>query len=312
MKITVIEPLGVEKSLLENLARKTSPDAEFVCYDSRAEDTAALIERGKDADIIILANQPVTETVLAGWQKVKLLAVAFTGVDHIPLAACREREITVCNCAGYATAAVADLVFGMLISRYRNLEACENAVRTGGTKAGLIGFELEGKTFGIVGAGAIGCRVARIAQAFGCTVYAWSRTQKDIEGVTWTDLDTLLSACDIVSLHVPLTEETRGLINAEKLSLMKPSAVLINTARGPVVDAAALSDALNEGRLAGACIDVFDTEPPLPSDTPLLQAKNLTAAPHIGFATKEAFLKRAHLVFENIRAFLDGSPKNCV
>ena len=242
----------------------------------------------------------------------KCLAVAFTGVDHIPLAACREREITVCNCAGYATAAVADLVFGMLISRYRNLEACGTAVRTGGTKAGLIGFELEGKTFGIVGAGAIGCRVARIAQAFGCTVYAWSRTQKDIEGVTWTDLDTLLSTCDIVSLHVPLTEETRGLINAEKLSLMKPSAVLINTARGPVVDSAALADALNEGRLAGACIDVFDTEPPLPSDTPLLQAKNLTASPHIGFATKEAFLKRAHLVFENIRAFLDGSPKNCV
>lgn len=312
MKITVIEPLGVEKSLLETLARKTSPDAEFVCYDSRAEDTAALIERGKDADIIILANQPIPEAALAEWQKVKCLAVAFTGVDHIPLAACREREITVCNCAGYATAAVADLVFGMLISRYRNLEACENAVRAGGTKAGLIGFELEGKTFGIVGAGAIGCRVARIAQAFGCTVYAWSRTQKDIEGVTWTDLDTLLSTCDIVSLHVPLTEETRGLINAEKLSLMKPSAVLINTARGPVVDAAALSDALNEGRLAGACIDVFDTEPPLPSDTPLLQAKNLTATPHIGFATNEAFLKRAHMVFENIRAFLDGSPKNCV
>ena len=93
---------------------------------------------------------------------------------------------------------------------------------------------------------------------------------------------------------------------------MKPSAVLINTARGPVVGSAALADALNEGRLAGACIDVFDTEPPLLADTPLLQAKNLTAAPHIGFATKEAFLKRAHLVFENIRAFLDGSPKNCV
>lgn len=312
MKITVIEPLGVEKSLLETLARETSPNAEFVCYDSRAEDTAALIERGKDADIIILANQPIPEAVIAGWQKVKLLAVAFTGVDHIPLAACRKRGITICNCAGYATAAVADLVFGMLISRYRNLEPCGKALRSGGTKDGLIGFELEGKKFGIVGMGAIGSRIAKIAQAFGCTVYAWSRTQKDIDGVSWTDLDTLLSTCDIVSLHVPLTDDTRGLINAEKLSLMKPSAVLINTARGPVVDSAALADALNEGRLAGACIDVFDTEPPLSPNTPLLQAKNLLASPHIGFATKEALIKRAHMVFENIRDFLDGSPKNCV
>ena len=312
MKITVIEPLGVDNSLLENLAHESAPEAEFVWYDARTTDTAELIKRGADADIIVLANQPIPAEVIAGWHQVKMIAVAFTGVDHIPLETCRCRGITVCNCAGYSTAAVADLVFGMLISLYRNLEPCGTAVRTGGTKDGLIGCELEGKKFGVVGAGAIGSRVIRIAQAFGCEVYAYSRTQKDITGVSWTDLDTLLSCCDIVSLHVPLTEETRGRINAEKLALMKPSAVLINTARGPVVDSAALSAALNSEQIAGACIDVFDIEPPLSPDTPLLQAKNLIAAPHIGFATREALVKRAHLVFENIRAFLAGSPKNCV
>ena len=312
MKITVIEPLGVDNSLLENIAHESAPEAEFVWYDARTTDTAELIKRGADADIIVLANQPIPAEVIAGWSQVKMIAVAFTGVDHIPLEICRSRGITVCNCAGYSTAAVADLVFGMLISLYRNLEPCGTAVRTGGTKDGLIGCELEGKKFGVVGAGAIGSRVIRIAQAFGCEVYAYSRTQKDITGVSWTDLDTLLSCCDIVSLHVPLTEETRGLISAEKLALMKPSAVLINTARGPVVDSAALSAALNSEQIAGACIDVFDIEPPLSPDTPLLQAKNLIAAPHIGFATREALVKRAHLVFENIRAFLAGSPKNCV
>ena len=312
MKITVIEPLGVDTSLLENIAHESAPEAEFVWYDARTTDTAELIKRGADADIIVLANQPIPAEVIAGWRQVKMITVAFTGVDHIPLEICRSRGITVCNCAGYSTAAVADLVFGMLISLYRNLEPCGTAVRTGGTKDGLIGCELEGKKFGVVGAGAIGSRVIRIAQAFGCEVYAYSRTQKDIAGVSWTDLDTLLSCCDIVSLHVPLTEETRGRINAEKLALMKPSAVLINTARGLVVDSAALSAALNSEQIAGACIDVFDIEPPLSPDTPLLQAKNLIAAPHIGFATHEALVKRAHLVFENIRAFLDGSPKNCV
>ncbi len=312
MKITVIEPLGVEKRLLEKVADETFPDSEFVYYETRTNDTADLIERGRDADIIIIANQPIPPEVISEWQQVKMIAVAFTGVDHIPLAVCKNRGITVCNCAGYATAAVADLVFGMLISLYRNLESCGKAVRLGGTKEGLIGFELEGKKFGIIGTGEIGCRVARIAQAFGCEVYAYSRTEKDLAGVIWTDLDTLLSCCDIVSLHVPLTDDTRGLINAEKLGLMKPSAVFINTARGAIVDSHALFAALNEGRIAGACIDVFDTEPPLPPDTLLLQAKNLIAAPHIGFATKEALVKRAYLVFENIQAFLNGIPKNCV
>lgn len=283
-----------------------------MCYDTRSEDTEELIRRGADADIIALANQQIPEEVITGWKQAKMIAVAFTGVDHIPLETCRKKNITVCNCAGYSTAAVSDLVFGMLISLYRNLESCGKGVRDRKTKDGLIGFELEGKNFGVIGTGAIGTRVLSIAQAFGCKTYAYSRTEKEIEGVTYTDLETLLSTCDIVSVHVPLTNETRGMLNAENLKLMKPSAVLINTARGPVVDAEALTSCLNDCLIAGACVDVFDIEPPLSKDMPLLQAKNLIATPHIGFATKEALVKRAKMVFENIQAFADGTPKNVV
>ena len=312
MKIVVIEPLGVDKSQLEELAAGLVPDAGLVCYDSRSEDAEELIRRGADADIIVLANQPISDEVVSGWKQAKLIAVAFTGVDHIPIETCRKQKITVCNCAGYSTAAVSDLVFGMLISLYRNIEACGKAVREEKTRDGLIGFELEGKNFGVIGTGAIGTRVLTIAQAFGCRTYAYSRTEKEIEGVTYTDLETLLSICDIVSVHVPLTNETRGMLNAENMKLMKPSAVLINTARGPVVDAESLAECLNNRQIAGACVDVFDIEPPVSKDLPILHAENLIAAPHIGFATKEALVKRAKMVFENIQAFMDGTPKNMV
>ena len=161
--------------------------------------------------------------------------------------ACKEQGIMVCNCAGYSNAAVSDLVFGLLISLYRNIISCNEVVRKEGTKDGLVGFELEGKKFGVVGTGAIGTRVANIAQAFGCEVYAYSRTVKDLTGVQYVDLEELLSTCDIISLHVPLNASTKGLISEKEIALMKPNAVLINTARGPVVDSKALADALNEG-----------------------------------------------------------------
>ena len=140
---------------------------------------------------------------------------------------------------------------------------CDQAARNGGTKDGLIGFELEGKKFGIVGTGAIGLRTAAIANAFGCEVYAYSRTKKTVPGVTYVSLDDLMASCDIISLHVPMTAETAGLIDADKIALMKKNAVLINTARGGIVDSGALAAALNEERIAGACIDVFETEQPL-------------------------------------------------
>lgn len=311
MKMVVIEPLGVEKEqLLSMISEKLKDQVEIVYYDTRTTDTEELVQRGKDADIIVVSNLPLNAEVINGCSKLKLLSVAFTGIDHIAMDACRKNGVTVCNCAGYSTAAVADLVFGMLISLYRKIAECDKACRKNGTKDGLIGFELEGKKFGIIGTGAIGMRVAHIAEAFGCEVYAYSRTIKEETGITYMDLETLLQTCDIVSLHVPLNEETRGLINKEKLDLMKKNAVLINTARGPVVDSEALADALQEGKIAGACIDVFEKEPPISEDHPLLQAPNVVVTPHVAFATKEALVKRADIVFENVKKYLQGHPQN--
>lgn len=311
MKLVIIEPLGVDDEKLLSMAGEALPDSvEIQYYNTRVTDTETLIERGKDADIIAVSNLPLNADVIRGCENLKMLAVAFTGVDHIAMDVCREKGITVCNCSGYSNAAVADLVFGMIVALYRNLPACGQAVRNGGTKDGLIGFELEGKKFGVVGTGAIGLKVAAVAQAFGCQVYAYSRTKKDIPGITYVDLDTLLSTCDIISLHTPLNDGTRGMIGKAQLDLMKPSALLINTSRGPVVDSAALADALNSGKIAGAGIDVFEGEPPIAKDHPLLTAKNVIATPHIGFATKEALVKRAVIVFDNIVKWMDGTPQN--
>lgn len=311
MKLVIIEPLGVDEPLLMEIAEKALGDSvEIVSYHTKVTDTESLIERGKDADIIMVANLPLNEEVIYGCEHLKMLAVAFTGIDHIAMDACKERKITVCNCAGYSNAAVSDLVFGMLISLYRNVIPCNEVVRQEGTKDGLIGFELEGKKFGVVGTGAIGTRVANLAKAFGCEVYAYSRTKKELDGITYVELDELLSICDIVSLHVPLNENTKGLINQEKIALMKQNAILINTARGPVVDSEALAQALNDGTIAGAAVDVFETEPPIKKDHPLLNAKNLIATPHVAFATKEALIKRAIIDFDNVKCWIEGQPIN--
>lgn len=311
MKLVIIEPLGVNDEKLLSMAKDMLPaDLEIVYYNTRVTDTETLIERGHDADIIAVSNLPMNADVINGCKNLKMLSVAFTGVDHIAMDACKANGVLVSNCAGYSTAAVADLVFGMIIALYRNMIPCNDVVRKEGTKDGLVGFELEGKKFGVIGTGAIGLRTAAIANAFGCQVLAYSRTKKEIPGITYVDMDTLLSSCDIVSLHTPLNSETRGLIGKEELAKMKPSAILINTSRGPVVDSAALADALNNGRLAGAGIDVFETEPPIAKDHPLLTAKNVIATPHVAFATKEALEKRAVIVFDNVDKWLKGTPQN--
>lgn len=311
MKAVVLEPLGVSEEKIRSAADKAlCGKAEYELYTTKTTDTDELIARGKDADILVLANMPLKEEVLKGCPKVKMISVAFTGVDHIPMQYCKENNITVSNCAGYSTTAVSELVFGLLLDVYRNISTCNSVARKSGTKDGLVGNEIKGKKFGIVGTGAIGLQTAKIAQAFGCEVYAYSRTVKDIDGITYLSLDELLSTCDIVSLHVPLNDSTKGLINADNIKLMKKNAVLINTARGPVVDSAALADALNSGAIAGAGIDVFENEPPVAEDHPLFKTPRTVVTPHVAFATKEALETRADMVFENITAYLNGSPIN--
>ena len=316
MKIVVMEPLGVALEKINALAAALQAAGhEFVYYTSKETQQDKLLERVQDADIIMLANQPLSAEIINACPKLKMLSVAFTGVDHIALDACRARNILVCNAAGYSTNAVAELTFGLAISVIRNIVPCDARCRRAGTKDGLVGFELFGKTFGVVGTGAIGARVAKIAAAFGCRVLAYSRTVKQElvdAGVQYVSLDELLAQSDFVSLHVPLTDATRGLINAYAIAKMKQGAVLLNTARGPVVDSVALAEALNAGKLAGAGIDVFEGEPPIAENHPLCSAKNTVLTPHVAFASREALEMRADIVFANIEKWLNGAPQNVV
>ena len=316
MKIICMEPLGVSQEKIASLvAPLEAAGHEFVYYTTKETDQEKLLVRVKDADILMLANQPLSAAIIEQCHNLKMLDVAFTGVDHVGLEAARARGIVACNAAGYSTNAVAELTFGLAISAIRNIVAVDARCREGGTKDGLVGFELFGKTFGVVGTGAIGCRVAKIAQAFGCRVLAYSRTVKPelaSEGVEYVDLDTLLAQADFVSLHVPMTAATAQMINAASIAKMKDGAVLINCARGGVVDSEALAAALNSGKLAAAGIDVFENEPPLAVEHPLLHAKNTVVTPHVAFASKEALETRADIVFANIDAFLAGKPQNLV
>ena len=313
MKIKIIEPLGIPNAEMKNLIeQRIGAEHEIVSYNTRAEAEEVLIERSKDADVIVVSNIKMSANVISQCTDLKMICVAFTGVDHIDTAYCQENHIVVCNCVGYSTSAVADIVFAMALNLARNVIRCNEVCRQQGTKNGLVGFELEGKTFGVVGMGNIGARVAAIANAFGCKVLAYNRSQKNIEDVEFVDLETLLRRSDIVSLHIPANEQTKGLIGKEQLKFMKDTAFLINTARGAVVDTEALADALKNGQIAGAGIDVFDEEPPIPADNPLLGLDHTVLTPHVAFASAQSFEKRAVIIAENIKAWMDGRPQNVV
>lgn len=313
MKITFLEPLGISgESLKEIVEPVVGTEHEITYYHDRNEDPAVLAERSQGADCVVLSNIKYGRDIIEKCPTLKMICVAFTGVDLVDVEFCRERGIRVCNCAGYSTVAVADLVFGFVIDLARNILVCNDAARKGGTKQGLVGFELEGKKFGVIGAGAIGGRVLKIAQAFGCETYAYNRSVKEIPGVTFVSMEELLKTCDIISVHVPQTRDTIGLIGKEQFAVMKKNALFINTARGPVVDSQALADALNEGKIAGAAVDVFEMEPPVPQEHVLLHAKNLIATPHVAFASQQAFEKRAVIVAENIKSWLVGSMQNVI
>ncbi|MEJ6949466.1 2-hydroxyacid dehydrogenase [Natronospora cellulosivora (SeqCode)] len=314
MKIVMLESISITEKELEKYREDLEKAGhELIAYQDRVEDDDVLIERAKEADILIITNLPLSANVINSCPNLKMISVAFTGIDHIDMDACKENNITVSNSSGYANQAVAELVFGLAISIMRNIIPCDKATRDGKTRTGLVGNEISGKTFGIVGPGSIGQKVAEIAKAFGCKLLAYGTSQREEViklGAEYVSLEELMEKSDIVSLHVPLLESTRNLIDKEKLALMKSNGILINAARGPVVDSQALANALNNEEIAGAGIDVFEMEPPIPGDHPLLNAKNVVLAPHVAFATDESFIKRAVIVFENIDKYLAGDPQN--
>ena len=289
MKIVLLESLGVSEETLAACAKPlTDAGHTFVAYP-KDTDPQVQIERAKDADILMIANMPLSGEVIRACKNLKFIDVAFTGVDHVNLDAAKEMGVKVSNAAGYSTQAVAEIALCMMLSLLRNIPQVEQRCRQGQTKDGLVGCELRGKTVGIVGAGAIGCRTAELCHAFGCKVLGYKRhvTGKEPSFIEFVSLDELLQKSDIVSLHCPINEESKHLINAQSIAKMKQGAYLINTARGPVVDSQALADALNSGYLAGAGIDVFEKEPPLSTDHPLLHSKNTIVTPHVAFASAE-------------------------
>ncbi len=312
MKIIIAEPLGISE---EQANIMTSDFAgrgmDLVFTDTLPSCEKDLISRIKEADAVIIANHPLCAGVIKECRNLKFISVAFTGTEHVDTGYCRTHGIAVSNCAGYSNEAVSELVMGMAVSLLRRLPECDAAVRKEGTREGLIGEEICGKNFGIIGTGAIGRKTAALAHAFGCHVYGYSRTPKDAS-ISYLPLDELMGLCDIISVHVPLTEETKNLIDSHELSLMKRTAILINAARGPIVDYTALAAALKNGSIAGAGIDVFEGEPPISAGHPLFSAPHVLASPHIGFATKEAMVKRATIAFENIRKWADGRQQNII
>lgn len=314
MNIVLLESLGVPEEVL-NACAKPLVDAghTFKAYP-KDTDPKVQIERAKDADVIMIANMPLSGEVISACPNLKYIDVAFTGVDHVDLDAARAKGVKVSNAAGYSNEAVAELTLCMMLALLRNVPQVEARCRAGQTKDGLVGVELMGKTVGIVGVGAIGTRTAELCHAFGCKVLGNKRHVRGDEPdyIEFVSLEELLSRSDIVSLHCPLNEDSRGMINKNTIAKMKPGALLINAARGPVVDSQALADALNNGDLGGAGIDVFETEPPLNLDHPLLHSKNTIVTPHVAFASAESMETRCKIVFDNIAQWMNGHQTNII
>jgi phosphoglycerate dehydrogenase-like enzyme len=310
MNIKIIEPIGQsEPAIRSRLRDLLEQGGHHLCIcDTRGLTDADLIEKVRDADILLLSNRPLSRGVIEACPNLKLICVAFTGIDHVDQDACKVRGIILHNAAGYAVHAVSELAIGLMIVLLRRLVSADATVRAGGDNRELVGSELFGKTLGVVGCGAIGLQVARLGNSFGCHVLGFERHVHRIGDVMIqpVELDELLSRSDIVSLHLPLTAETRGFIGREQLARMKSSAILINTARGPVVDQPALIEALHQDRLAGAGIDVFDLEPPLPKTHPIFTASNTVLLPHIGFETVEAMSAKADIALHDLENFLSG------
>lgn len=276
--------------------------------------------RAKYADILITNKHPLRREDFAELPKLKHIGVTATGYNVVDGAAARERGVVVTNVPAYGTRSVAQMTFALLLELTQHVGHHSARVAEGAWSRSADWcfwerplVELDGLTMGIVGFGRIGRAVAGLAQAFGMNVQVSTRSQPGAwpPGTLCVTLEELLRSSDVVSLHCPLTPETTGLVNAGRLALMKPSALLLNTSRGPLVDDGALAEALNCGRLAGAGLDVLSVEPPA-ADNPLLTARNCLITPHLAWATRAARQRLLAATVENVRAFLAGRPINVV
>ena len=291
---------------------------EVTVYDRTSP--SETVARAAEAEVVLTNKVVIGKDEMAQLPHLKYIGVLATGYNVVDIEVAHERGITVTNVPAYSTESVAQMVFAHLLTVTNRTEHYAIANREGRWSSNqdfcywdFPHMELSGKMFGIVGLGNIGQRVAAIAHAFGMRVCAYtSKSQDQLPCfIEKKSLEELFSACDVISLHCPLTPETRHLINSQTLQKMKPSAILINTGRGPLIDDQAVADALAEGRLAAFCADVLTEEPPKATN-PLLSQPNAFTTPHIAWASTEARIRLLHVAIDNVRSFLNGHPQNVV
>ena len=316
MKIIVLDGYGLNPgdlswSVMEALG-------ELTVYDRTSP--SELLERSADAEVLITNKTLITAEDMSALPQLKYIGVLATGYNVVDIDAAKSHGIVVTNIPAYSTSSVAQMVFAHLLNITQRVGYYADENKQGRwTKSADFCYwdtplmELDGKKMGIVGFGNIGQATARIAQAFGMEVcVVTSKEQSSLPaGMKKMELDELFTSCDVVSLHCPLTPTTKEMVNANRLKLMKPQAILINTGRGPLINEQDLADALNEGRIAGAGLDVLSVEPSQ-KDNPLLSAKNCFITPHIAWATKEARIRLMNIAVENLKAYQEGHIINNV
>jgi D-3-phosphoglycerate dehydrogenase len=310
MKVAVVDSIYLEDEHIKRL--QSIGDAKI--FKDLAKNPDELKKRIDGANIVIAGWSNLTRHVISSAEKLEMISLWATTCHYVDLDAARERGIVVTHVPSYATEAVAEHAFGLLLASVRRLPLADKQVRKGDFDwRPLAGIELAGKTLGVVGTGSIGCRVAEIGKAFKMRILGFDKypNLKGAEeiGIKYVDFQTLLRESDIISLHVPLIQETRGLIGRKEIDAMKNGAVIINTSQGKVIDEKALVDALRSGKLCCAGLDVFEEEPPA-KDNPLFKLDNVTLSPHCGFCTVEAERRCTDICIDNVMKFSEGRPQN--
>jgi len=310
MKIVIVDHIYLEEEHIKKL--RSFSDLEI--FEEPPKKPDELKERIRAADIVIVGWTNLTKNIIDSAKKLKMISIWATTCHYVDLEAARERGIVVTHVPGYATEAVAEHAFALLLAAIRRLPSADKHVRTGDFDwRPFGGSELAGKTLGIIGTGAIGCRVAEIAKAFKMQILGYDKypNLKKAEeiGMKYVDLYTLLKESDFITLHVTLTSETEGLIGKKEIEAMKKGAVIINTSQGKVIDEKDLIDALKSGKLSYAGLDVFEEEPPA-KDDPLFKLDNTILSPHIGFHTVEAAKRCTDICIDNVVKFLGGHSQN--
>ena len=289
---------------------------EVALFNTNVSSQEELIERMREAEAVInvRAYSKFTEELFAGCPSLKLLSILGTGTDNVDLAAASKHDVVVTNTPGFAAVAVAEHALALMLSVARCLCVIDQEVRDEKWPRGLM-TQLHGKTLCLVGLGAIGGQLARIGKGIGMRVIAWtfhpSPQRGEEYGVEFVSMEALLKEADVLSVHVRLTPDTRDLIGKKEISLLKPTAIVVNTARGPIINSEALVDALTKGKIAGAGLDVFDEEP-IPADSPLLKLDNVVLTPHNAGMTPETIEKGGQMAVDNIINYFRGNPTHVV